>query len=160
MKKILALIISISVIILLGVAFGLGALPAAYYPAWDVSAKQIGNYYAITWQYLALSNQYTETYGAVMNQVTFFLLCLSSLLAIVVCVPFKKRPIVDGVLSVMLLATGVLLFFVPYFFVVGSPQTDIGLGGGLVAMAILVLVAGALNVFKTVLGVLDKKEQQ
>lgn len=160
MKKVLALILSISVIILLGVAFGVGGLPGAYVPSSDLASHQIGNYYTIVWNSAHILIQNGNIFGFVMNLVHFFLFCIGSFFALIALVPFKKVKFLDCILGVVFLAVGVLTFFVPTFFLMGSEQAgDVGLGGGLVAMGVLILVAGVLEICKAVLLFTEKEEQ-
>lgn len=157
MKRILTLLISITVLILLGIAFGLGGLPAGYVPSSDVYSHQIGNYYAICWVYL---QNYTMLRGALMNQGIFWLLCVSSFGALVALIPFKKVKWLDLVLGCFLLLDGILTFFVPTFFLLGSAQAgNLGLGGGLVAMAILIICAGVLELCKALLLFREKEAE-
>lgn len=158
MKRVLALIISISVIILLGVAFGVAALPAAYVPSFDVYSKVVGDYYSIIWVYSQQYLQNNNILGLIVNQAHFFLLCIGSFFALIALIPFRKVKILDIILGVVFIDVGVSTFFVPYFFLRGSAQTDIGLGGGLVAMAVLIIVAGVLEICKAVLLFTDKEE--
>ncbi len=155
MKKILTIIISVVVVVLIGITFGLGALPAAYLPSDPIYAKFVGNFYQIVWQY---RDSYMMLRGLIMNIGIFFLLCVVGALSLVTLIPFKIRYVGDAILSIALVALGILFFFVPTFFFMryDGVEMSYSLGGGLIAMGVLTIVAGVLNAIKTIFLIQEK----
>lgn len=153
MKKIIAIVLNIVNTILVGVSFGLGALPMAFaYEKVDVGealTTQMGNYYEMTW----IKGQGNLSPLAL---VLFFALCVGAL-CITVCMAMntKKWIIPNALAALLVLAAGVMVFFLPSFYLSAHPQAPetfkYVLGGGSISMGVVLLVAGVFQALKTVL---------
>ncbi|MCQ2771555.1 MAG: hypothetical protein MJ236_07165 [Clostridia bacterium] len=153
MKKIIAIILIIVSTILVGVSFGLGSLPMSFayekIGTDEALTTQMGNYYEMTW----IKGQGSL---APLALVLFFALCVGALVITVTMFMNSKKWIIPNACAALLvLAAGVMIFFLPSFYLSAHPAAPetfkYVLGGGAISMGVLLLVAGVFQVLKTVL---------
>lgn len=142
MRKFLLPIISIVNLILAGIAFGLGANTAAYSPAG--STRAIGNYYQLVW------NNPT-----VMGVLAFFFFVGAVFFTLVYFIPFKHRKCANFIVGGLYIAAGVLTLTVPNAYAQSSFAYT--RSGSLVAMVVLMCVAGGLTLLSSVIEFTDKE---
>lgn len=145
MKRILSPIINLVSLILVGVAFGLAGLTAASQA--NKAESSAGSYYTLVW------NRFGDPlHHSVLALIGFFLLCVGALVLLVVFLP-KIRKFVAPVGGLMLIGAGVLALLTPQ-----SVNPSLTNKPGLIAMAVLLFVAGAFELVITALEILDKGE--
>ena len=145
MRKFLLPVINIVNLILLGIAFGLGGNTAIYTPA-GTERTSLGNYYQVIW------NNPT-----VMSVVTFFLFVTGVALCLFTLIPFKGRKFVALICGGMLIASGVLTLTLGGS--LANPVLGYTNSGSLIALVVLLIVAGALEAIMSVYEIcLIKKE--
>ena len=140
MNKILSPIINLISLILVGAAFGLGGLTAAH-NAHDAS---IGAYYQLVW--------WNPT---ALSLVGFFALCVGAFLLLVVFLP-KSRKLFAPVAGLFLILAGVLALLTPKSVARGATVTN---QPGLIALAVLLFVAGAFSLVVCTLEFLSKEDK-
>ena len=148
MKKILAIVLNFLATILTGVAFALGSLTLMYQFE-KATENHIGNFYEVVWSKAAGK-------FSVLSLVLFFVLCVAALVVTVTLAMNKKKWVVCNALSsLLLLASGVGMFFVVKFYQFPFSGTTIPfvLGEGAIAMGVVLLVAGVFQALKTALTV-------
>ena len=138
MKKLLFSLVSIVNMILIGIAFGLGANTAAWVTKKEGTA--IGNWYQLVFPTAPRT-------PAVANIICFCLLVLGAALVVFALLPFKFRKFVNIAGGGALIAAGVLTLWVPTNYMETSEaasKLSFYSSGSLIAMAVLLLVAGGL----------------
>lgn len=146
MKKILSPIINLISLILVGVAFGLGGLSAAHIASASHTSTEgnMGTYYQLVW---------SVEHKSVLAIVGFFLLCVGAFLLLVVFLP-KIRKFVAPLAGGMLIAAGVIALLMPARI---QPTLTVENQPGLIAMAVLLFVAGGFSLIVCALEFLSKE---
>lgn len=137
MRKILIPVVNLVVFILVGIAFGLGALPAIHQPA--DTAYSVGNFYEVIWSSQLPSNP----------SISFILLCVGMLGVIVSFISFKGRKFVAAISGLVLIGAGVMCLLVPQNYFAAFETTNglsYSIGAGLIGMSVLSFIAGALSI--------------
>ena len=147
MKKIFAIVLNFVSVILVGISFGLGALPMS--EAYGLEDAPIGNFYETVW---CVSNG-PYSVGSI---VLFFFLCIGALIVtITLFMNSKKTTVVNGLSAIVLIAAGVLMFFIPTLYLAGfgltAQASNYELASGSISMGVVILVAGVFQVIKTLL---------
>lgn len=140
MRKILLPVISLVNIILVSIAWGLGAQTAAT----RVDSSNFGNYYQLVFE--RGSNAFAV--------VSFICFIVASVLILFCLIPSKVRKFVLPACAAALIATGVFMLLTP------GGVKDVGAlttTGSMVATAVLVLVAGGLACCQSALALTEKK---
>ena len=143
MRKILLPILSLVCVILVAVAFGVAAQTAAT----RVDGSNFGNYYQLVFQ--RGSN--------VFALVSFILFVVAAALLVVVLVPSKIRKFLLPADAALFVAAGVFMILAP------KHASDVGpltVTGSMTAVAVLVIVTGAVLCLMSVLSFLGKKESK
>lgn len=143
MRKFLLPIISIVNLILAGIAFGLGANTAAYSPA--DSTIGAGNYYQLVW------NQ-----PQVIGMLAFFFFVFAVFFTLVYFIPFKHRKFANLVIGALFIGGGVCTLLVPANAYI-MPKLSYTLTGSLIAMVVLMFVAGGLTLLASLLEFTEKE---
>ena len=144
MRKFLLPVINIVNLILVGIAFALGGNTAVYSPAKEEHA--IGNYYQIVWNK-----------PEVLGVVAFFLFVVGVFFLLVTLVPFKVRKFVAICDGGMLIAAGILTLMIGRSIAQFPDVTENT--GSLIAMCVLMFVAGGLAILMALLEfAFNKKE--
>ena len=152
MRKFIFSIVSLVNMILLGIAFGLGSNSAI-----EVSSaeKASGNYYQLVFWGASGAKP------AALNIVAFALLCAGALLAVISLVPFKFRKFVNILGGACMIGSGVLTLWVPTNFMETAENhiATFSSTGSLIAMAVLILVAGGLALLAAIFELLPSKKE-
>jgi hypothetical protein len=151
MRKFIFSIVSIVNMILLGIAFGLGSNSAANV---SDSEKAIGNYYQLVFRGPSGANP------AALNIVAFCLFVAGAAIVVFALIPFKFRKFVNILGGLVLIGGGVLTLFVPTNYMEASADhiSKFASTGSLIAMSVLMIVAGALALGAAIIELLPKKE--
>lgn len=144
MRKFLLPVINLVNIILVSIAFGLGANTAVTGTD-NYTAR--GNYYQLIWE---RSFNPVAIFG-------FFLFIFAVALVLVNFLPLKVRKFVTLLTGAAFIATGVIFLRTPYLSI---SMTNGEVTGSLIAMAVLVFVAGALSLLMSVIEFLPAKESK
>lgn len=142
MRKFLLPIISIVNLILAGIAFGLGGNTAAYSPVG--TDRAIGNYYQLVW------NQPT-----VMSMLAFFFFVFAVFFTLVYFIPFKHRKFANVLVGGLFIAAGLLTLTVPNIY--AQSNFAYTRSGSLIAMTVLMCVAGGLSLLSSLIEFADKE---
>ena len=154
MRKFVFSIISIVNMILVGIAFGLGANSAAYITGNE--DKVIGNFYQLVFKSPNGGNP------SWINILCFALIVLAAALAVVALIPFKGRKFVNILGGGSFIAAGVLTLWVPTNYMeLSEAETKLSFAskGSLIAMSVLLLVAGALALIGAIVEFLPSKKE-
>ena len=148
MRKFLLPVINLVNVILVSITWGLSANSAVQN---SKTLDGYGNFYEVVWR---------GSNANVLAIVAFFLFCIASLGMLVAFLPLKARKFITCLVGVMFIATGVLFLISPM-----PPHYDRGmlnpeLSGSLIAMAVLVFIAGAFSVIMSLVEFLGKKESK
>ena len=148
MRKFLIPIINLVNLILVSITFGLGAKDGA---AIDAGLNDIGrgNYYQLVWNASDKAN--------VIGIVGFFLFVVAAALMLVNFLPLKARKCVAPLTGLMFIAAGVMFLLTPANAAIHF--VELKLSGSLIAMAVLVFIAGALSLGMSVLDFTAKKAE-
>jgi len=138
MRKFLLPIINLVNVILVSIAWGISG-NTAIVDAARGDAK-CGNLYQVVWM---------GTKANVIGIVGFFLFCVAVFLTLVAFLPLKGRKFVTCAGGLMYVGAGVLFLLAPKTYDYAIQQ--IKLTSTLIAMAVLILVAGALTLCMSVL---------
>lgn len=150
MRKFLLPIINLVNIILVSVTFGLSVNQAAF-DTHAGSSVSIGNYYQLVWGAADRAN--------VVGIVGFFLFIAAVALMLVNFLPIKARKIITAVTGALFISAGILFLKTPAATNISKVVIDsLELSGSLIAMAVLVIIAGALSVGMSILEITEKKE--
>lgn len=153
MRKFVFSIISLVNMILAGIAFGLGSNTAMFISKAEENPS--GNFYQLVFPGIA------ERVSPA-NIICFVLLVLASFLALVALIPFKGRKFVNILGGGSFIAAGVLTLWVPtnYMLTTTAPgKLHFFSSGSLIAMAVLLIVAGALALLGAIIEFIPKKEK-
>ena len=147
MRKFLLPVINVINLILVSIAWGLSGQSAVL----DKKEVGHGNIYEVIWM---------GTKPNVLAIVGFFLLCFASLALLVAFLPIKIRKFVTCFGGLSFIGAGVLFLISPF-----PPHYDRSiiepkLSGALIAICVLLFVAGALTVLMSVSEFLGKKESK
>ena len=134
MRKFLSPIINIVSLILVGIAFGLGALLAGKVN--DVA--NMGSYYELVWINKPL-----------IGIIGFFLICVGAIAILAVFCP-KGRKCTATTAGLLLIAGGVLALLTPNAVQADSPLAAVN-QPGLIGMAVLLFIAGGFSLIITVI---------
>ena len=143
MRKILLPILSLISVILVAIAFGVAAETAAT----RIDGSNFGNYYQLVF----------ERGSNVFALLSFIFLVAGAALLVVDLVPSKIRKFILPCNAALLIAAGVFMILAP------KSAQDVGtltVTGSMTAVAVLVIVAGALVCLMSVLSFLGKKESK
>ena len=147
MRKFLIPIVNLVNIILVSISFGLANNTAVVDSA--LSNVGRGNYYQLVWNAADKAN--------VIGIVGFFLFVVAAALMLVNFVPFKCRKYTAVLTGGMFIASGVLFLMTPAK--AALHFIDMKLTGSLIAMAVLVIIAGALSLVMAALDFTAKKAE-
>ena len=139
MKRILSPLINLVSLILVGVAFGLGGLSAAHHAGND---SNMGTYYQLIWQ----NPKFLPVFG-------FFALCVGAFLLLVVFLPFVRK-FAAPLAGALLIVSGVFALLTPKAI---QSNVAVELQPGLIAMAVLLFIAGAFSLIVCALEFLSKE---
>lgn len=128
MRKFLSPILNIVSLILVGIAYGLAGITAAF----NVNKTSIGNYYQLVWQN-----------PNVLSVVGFFLIIAATVFVLLVFIP-KCRKYTALLTAALLIAGGVLALMTPNSVQAGS-SLPVYLQPGLIGMASLLFSAAFLS---------------
>ena len=143
MRKFLIPIINLVNLILVSITFGLGNNPAIS------SGHNNPRYYSLVW--------HAADHANVIGIVGFFLFIAAVALMVFNFLPVKARKITSIVAGGLFIAAGVLFLKTP-----GGADlfdVDIKLTGSLIAMSVLVIIAGAFSLLMSLLDLTAKKEK-
>ncbi len=147
MRKFLLPIINLVNVILVSITFGLANNPGATDPAMHDAA--LPNFYNLVWGH----QEVTNIYGI----VAFFLFVVAVALTVICFIPGKARKVLVALTGLMYIGAGVLFLLTPAHYCYGNAETVLELSGSLIAMAVLVFVAGALSLLMCVVESTEKK---
>lgn len=149
MRKFLIPIINLVNVILVTIAFVLGNTSAAT-TSYSGTSSDLPRYYHLIWNAADKTN--------VLGIVGFFVLIFAAVLMLINFIPFKGRKCVAGVAGAAFIAAGVLILKTPAAADLGPVVLgSLELSGALIAMAVLVIIAGALSLVMTVLDLTAKE---
>ena len=143
MRKFLIPIINLVNVILVSITFGLGNNHAL------TSDHMNQNYYQLVWNASDKAN--------IVGIVGFFLFVVAVAVMLFNFLPVKARKITTMVAGAMFIAAGVLFLKTPGSANINPINPE--LTGSLIAMAVLVIIAGALTLLMTVLDITAKKAE-
>lgn len=144
MRKFLLPIINLVNIILTSIAFGLGSKTAVVDKALGEVGK--GSYYQLVWN--------SADHANVLGIIGFFLFVAAAAFMLTLFIPVKCRKFTALLTGALYIGAGVLFLMTP-----GACDVAIikpVLTGSLIAMAVLVFIAGGLSL---VMGLLDFKKE-
>lgn len=145
MRKFILPIINLVNVILVGIAFILSGRVGA------LDGHNSKTFYELVWL-----NQNANVIGI----VGFFLFVLAAAVTLAVFIPFPGRKYASAVGGAMHIAAGVLILLTPKAADVLWIETNFEKTGALIAMAVLVIIAGAFTLGMSVLEFLEKKESK
>ena len=150
MRKFLIPIINLVNIILVSITFGLSVNPSAF-DTHTGSSVSIGNYYQLVWNAADKVN--------VLGIVGFFLFIVAAAIMLFNFLPVKARKITSMVAGAMFISAGILFLKTPASTGISKVVIDsLELSGSLIAMSVLVIIAGAFSLLMTVLDLTAKKD--
>ena len=147
MKKFILPVINLIAIVLSAVVFGLGANSAVY--RLQASMGQ-GNWYQLVWTVAQ-----TPT---VIGLVGFFLFVLAVFFTLVTMIPFKGRKFAECLVGLMFVGAGVMFLLTPGAVYTGPNAASYHATDSLIAMAVLVFVAGGLELLGSLIEFLPEKK--
>ena len=148
MKKFILPVINLISLILSGIVFGLGANTAVEFKYGNVAA---GNWYQLVWQIAPQSNP--NAFGI----VGFFVFIAAVFFTLVTMIPFKARKFCVALVGLLFVAAGVFFFLTPN----GAFGSRVNLyqnTDSFIAMAVLVFVAGGLELLGAAVEFLPEKK--
>ena len=145
MRKFLIPIVNLVNIILVSISFGLANNTAVVDSALSNVAR--GNYYQLVWNASDKAN--------VLGIVGFFLFIAAAALMLVNFLPFRSRKYTSVLAGGLFIASGVLFLKTPANAALHFIKMD--LTGSLIAMVVLVIIAGALSLGMAALDFTAKK---
>lgn len=146
MKKFIVPVINLIALVLSAVVFGLGANTSVVFTSKNTAA---GNWYQLVWTH----NNPLE----VIPLVGFFLFCVAVFVALVTMLPFKGRKFCVLLAGLMFVGAGVMFLMTPNA-AFGSDAHLYSKTDSLIAMAVLVFVAGGLEVLGSCVELLPEKK--
>ena len=147
MKKFILPVINLISIVLSAVVFGLGANSAVY--RGQTSDGQ-GNWYQLVWT-IPQPLQVVAVMG-------FFLFVFAVFFTLVTMIPFKYRKVGLCLVGLMFVAAGVMFLMTPGAVYTGNNAGSYKLSDSLIAMAVLVFVAGGLELVGACIDFLPEKK--
>lgn len=146
MRKFLIPIINLVNIILVSISFGLANNTAVIDSALNDAPR--GNYYQLVWNAADVKN--------IIGIVGFFLFVVAAALMLVNFLPIKARKVTSPLAGLMFIGAGVLTLMTPANANIRFISME--LTGSLIAMAVLLIIAGALSLVMAVLDFTKKAE--
>lgn len=148
MRKFLLPIINLVNVILVSITFGLGKNPGVK----DVVRNKIlsQNYYNLVWGHQQTAN--------VIGIIGFFLFVVAVALTVVSFLPVKVRKFVVAVAGALYIAAGVMFLLTPSHYCYNFLGA-IKLTGSLIAMAVLVFIAGAFSLLMSAIEFTSKESK-
>jgi hypothetical protein len=141
MKKLIPFV-NILILALLGIVWPLGAAVALYVPNYTETgvASNIGNFYQVVW-----GN--SQNHASAIVIVAFMLLAVGSLLVIAAFIPWKFQRIVLAAISAFFIVAGIVFLLLPTLVSQVNPNypASVKLGGSVIGMSVLLLVAGVFE---------------
>ena len=151
MRKFLLPVINLVNVILVSIAWGLSANTAVNDIGQTTADVPCGNFYQVVWQ---------GSRANVLGLIGFFLFCIASLAMLIAFLPIKARKFITCCVGLMFVGAGVMFLLAPipphYAYKIVEPE----LTGSLIAMAVLVFIAGAFSLLMSVVEFLGKKESK
>lgn len=147
MRKFLLPVINLVNVILVSIAWGLSANSAVQN---SKTLEGYGNFYEVVW---------IGSKANVPAIIAFFLFCFASLAMLIAFLPIKSRKFITCCVGVMFIATGVLFLISPFHPFYDRGMLNPELTGSLIAMAVLVFIAGAFSLLMSVIEFLGKKKE-
>lgn len=145
MKKFILPAINLIALVLSAVVFGLGANSAVYL---KTATNGAGNWYQLVW---------TVAPGTIVPLIGFFAFCLAAFIALVTMIPFKARKFCVLAAALLFIATGVM-FLLTKDAVYSAHKELYSMTDSFIAMAVLVFVAGGLELIGSVVEFLPEKK--
>ena len=147
MKKFILPVINLISLVLSAVVFGLGANSAVYR---GQTSNGQGNWYQLVWT--------IPSPLAVIAVVGFFLFVFAVFFTLVTMIPFKVRKFCVALVGAMFIAAGVMFLLTPGAVYTGANAASYVRSDSLIAMAVLVFVAGGLELIGSVVEFLPEKK--
>ena len=147
MRKFLIPIINLVNIILVSITFGISVNTSAIDAG--LANKPLGNYYQFVWNPAKNAN--------VIGIVGFFLFVVAAALMLFNFLPLKARKFTSVLTGLMFVGAGVLFLLTPESCDINPVELE--LTGSLIAMAVLVIIAGALSLAMAALDFTNKKAE-
>ena len=147
MRKFLLPAINLVNLVLISVAWGLSGKTAII----DAGRNDLasGNLYEIIWM---------GSKANVLGIVGFFLFCVACLLTLVAFLPLKSRKFITCAGGLMYIGAGVLFLNAPWSY--DRQIVEIDLTSALLAIASLIIIAGAFTILMSLIEFLGKKESK
>ena len=145
MKKFLLPIINLVNLVLISITWGLSGKTAVT----DKLSSRTATYYTVLWE---------GHPGNALGIVGFFLFIVACALTLFAFLPVKVRKYATCVAGASYIAAGVLFLVCPHTFSSGIQEPK--LTGALIAMAVLVFVAGAFSLCMSAIELFAKKESK
>ena len=152
MRKFLLPIINLVNLILVSIAWGLTGKTALVSGSNNISYGY-GNFYEVIWD-----GQVSSHNVNVMGIVAFFIFILGCAFMLAAFLPVKWRKFVSCLEGLSFIASGVLFLIMPFHTARATVEPE--LTGAMIAIAVLVLIAGAFAVCMSLLEFLGKKESK
>lgn len=146
MKKFILPVINLVALVLSAVVFGLGASTAVNLNLSNTTG--VGNWYQLVW---TISEQ-----PSVVALLGFFFFVFAAFIALVTMIPFKARKFCVCLAGALFIASGVLFLMTPA--AVYGTSSLYTKSDSLIAMAVLVFVAGGLELIGTAIEFLPEKK--
>lgn len=148
MRKILVVIADALVLVLTGVAFGLGGMTAFYRPALPEKQHPVYNYYQMVWA--------DTSHLSAINVIVFLFFCIAAVITIIAFFDMKGRKWLLLAAGIIYVTCGILMLYSPKFYLdafADRSSLDWKLGGGLIGMGVLVIISGAFSALGFVLDI-------
>ena len=149
MRKFLLPVINLVNVILVSIVWGLSANTSVIDAGHSDAA--CGNFYQVVWQ---------GSRANILGIVGFFLFCVAVLATLVAFLPIKARKFITCCTGAMYIAAGVMFLLAPLPPHYAHGFVEAELTGSLIAMAVLVFVAGAFSLLMSAIELFGKKESK
>ena len=150
MRKFLLPIINLVNVVLVSIAWGLSGKTAVIDAARSDAAS--GNIYQVIWE-----GQVSTHNVNAMGIVGFFLFILACALMLMAFIPFKARKFTTCLGGLSFIAAGVLFLNAPWHAARAIYKPE--LTGAIIAIAVLLFIAGAFSLVMSIIEFLEKKTQ-
>ena len=147
MKKFILPVINLISLVLSAVVFGLGANSAVYR---GQTSNGQGNWYQLVWS--------IKSPVAVIAVVGFFLFVIAVFFTLVTMIPFKYRKFCVALVGAMFIGAGVMFLLTPGAVFTGANAASYIKSDSLIAMSVLVFVAGGLELIGSCIEFLPEKK--
>ena len=149
MRKFLLPIINLVNLVLIVIVWVLSAQTSVI----DAGLKDVacGNFYQVVWQ---------GSRPNILGIVGFFLFIAAVVLTLVVFLPIKGRKFLNCLNGLMHVGAGVMFLLSPFPPYYAHGFAEAKLTGALIAMAVLVFIAGAFSIVMSLVEFLGKKESK